>query len=52
MVLGFKTFDPSVQLAGVFVNKVGSEGHYNLIKEAIEHHVGIPCIGFKKDGGY
>ena len=46
MVLGFKLFDPDVEVAGVIVNKVSGEGHYQLIKEAIEHHVGIPCVGY------
>ncbi|MCH4889162.1 cobyrinate a,c-diamide synthase [Acidaminobacter sp. JC074] len=46
MVLGFKMFDPHVNVAGVIVNKVSGKGHYDLIKEAIEHHVGIPCVGY------
>lgn len=48
MTLGFKIFDESVHVAGVVVNKVSGEYHYNLIKEAIEYHVGIPCIGYLK----
>jgi len=48
MVLGFKMFDPDVQVKGVIVNKVSGEHHYNLIKEAIEHHVGITCLGYLK----
>lgn len=46
MVLGFKMFDTEVDVKGVIVNKVSGQGHYDLIKEAIEHHVGIPCIGY------
>lgn len=46
MVLGFKMLDPEVNVAGVIVNKVSGEGHYQLIKEAIEHHVKVPCIGY------
>lgn len=48
MVKGFKTFDERVNVAGVIVNKVGSEKHYQLIKEAIEKHTSIPCIGYLK----
>lgn len=48
MVKGFVSFDKSVAIKGVIVNKVGSEGHYKLIKEAIEYHVGIPCLGYLK----
>lgn len=46
MVLGFKLFDPDVEVKGVIVNKVSGQAHYELIKEAIEHHVGIPCLGY------
>jgi cobyrinic acid a,c-diamide synthase len=46
MVLGFKMFDTDVDIKGVIVNKVSGEYHYNLIKEAIEHHVHIPCVGY------
>lgn len=46
LVLGFKLYDPSVRIAGIIVNQLGSEGHYHLIKEAIERDTGIPCIGW------
>lgn len=48
MVLGFKNFDPDIEVKGVIVNKVSGEHHYNLIKEAVELHVGIPCLGYLK----
>lgn len=47
-VLGYKSFDTEVDLKGVIVNKVSGEHHYQLIKEAIELHVGIPCVGYLK----
>jgi cobyrinic acid a,c-diamide synthase len=47
-VLGFKNYDPSVNLAGVIVNKVSGEPHYQLVKEAIEEKTGIPCVGYLK----
>lgn len=46
MVLGFKMFDQDVDVKGVIVNKVSGEAHYQLIKEAIEYHVDIPCLGY------
>lgn len=46
MVLGFKMFDKDVDVKGVIVNKVSGQAHYDLIKEAIDHHVGIPCLGY------
>lgn len=48
MVKGFKTFDDRVNVAGVIVNQVGSEKHYQLIKEAIEKHTSVVCIGYLK----
>ena len=35
VVLGFATYDPEVDLAGVILNRVGSEGHETLLREAI-----------------
>lgn len=46
MVYGFVHFDESIDVKGVIVNKVSGDGHYQIIKEAIEHHVKIPCIGY------
>jgi cobyrinic acid a,c-diamide synthase len=46
LVLGFKQYDPDVTIAGVILNRLGSEYHYALIKEAIERDTGIPCIGW------
>lgn len=46
MVLGFKMFDVDVDVKGVIVNKVSGQAHYQLIKEAVEYHVGIPCLGY------
>ena len=48
MVLGFKNFEEDIEIAGVIVNKVSGQHHYNLIKEGIEKHVGIPCVGYLK----
>ncbi|MGL4569396.1 MAG: cobyrinate a,c-diamide synthase, partial [Fusobacteriaceae bacterium] len=49
-VLGYKIFDPSVNIAGVIINRVSSVKTYNLYKEAIEKYTGIPCLGYlKKD---
>jgi cobyrinic acid a,c-diamide synthase len=45
-VLGYKSFDRDLRLAGVIVNNVGSEHHYKLVKEAIETYTGVPALGF------
>ena len=45
-VLGYKSFDKDLRLAGVIVNNVGSEHHYKLVKQAIETYTGVPALGF------
>lgn len=51
-VLGFKMYDPEVNIEGVIVNKVSGKAHYDIIKTVIERDVKIPCVGYlKKDEG-
>src|SRR6202011_2471621 len=35
LVHGFATFDPTVRMAGVILNRVGSEGHEVLLRDAL-----------------
>jgi cobyrinic acid a,c-diamide synthase len=35
VVMGFELFDPDLQLAGVILNRVASERHYDMLREAI-----------------
>ena len=44
VVHGFRSFDPDVDVAGVIFNKVGSEIHEQLLREAVEP-LGIPVLG-------
>lgn len=46
VVLGFQSMEPKVHVAGVIVNCVGSFGHYQLLKRAIEDRCGVPVIGY------
>lgn len=46
VVKGFQLFEPSVSLAGVVVNRVGSERHYQLVRQAIETECRIPTVGY------
>ncbi|NBI27931.1 cobyrinate a,c-diamide synthase [Chengkuizengella marina] len=48
IVKGFQSLDEKVNIVGVIANKVGSEGHYKLVKIAIEQECGIPVIGYLK----
>jgi cobyrinic acid a,c-diamide synthase len=44
LVHGFCTFDPSVRIAGVVLNRVGSDGHELLLREALAP-LGVPVLG-------
>jgi cobyrinic acid a,c-diamide synthase len=44
MVHGFRTFDPDVDVAGVIFNRVGSDHHEQLLREAVEP-LDIPVLG-------
>ncbi|MEB3828391.1 cobyrinate a,c-diamide synthase [Phormidium sp. CCY1219] len=41
---GYSTFDPRVQLAGVILNRVGSDRHQQLLEDALEP-LQIPILG-------
>lgn len=43
-VHGFATFDPSVQIAGVVLNRLGSTTHEALVREAVAV-TGVPVVG-------
>lgn len=45
-VMGFQHFDPRLNIAGVIVNRVSSDGHFQLLKQAIEHYCAIPVLGY------
>ena len=42
--LGFRRFDKSVKIAGVILNRVGSDSHKQMIVEELEQR-GIKCFG-------
>ena len=44
IALGFKSYDPEVQLAGVILNRLGSETHRSMIEAAMQQ-LGIPVLG-------
>lgn len=45
-VMGFQHFDPDLNIAGVIVNRVNSEAHYQLLKTAIERYCTVPVLGY------
>ena len=44
IVHGFATYDPTVRVAGVILNRVGSDGHEVLLREAVAT-TGVPVVG-------
>ncbi|MGI8983248.1 MAG: cobyrinate a,c-diamide synthase, partial [Acidimicrobiales bacterium] len=44
MVHGFTTFDPATPVAGVILNRVGSDGHEALLRDALAP-AGVPVVG-------
>lgn len=52
IVLGFQQLEPELRIAAVIVNRCGSEGHYRMVRAAIEAACGIPVIGWlPRDSG-
>ncbi len=46
IVKGFQSFADDARIVGVIANKLGSEGHFKIVKTAIEQECGIPVIGY------
>jgi cobyrinic acid a,c-diamide synthase len=44
LLYGFAKYDPSILVSGVVFNRVGSDGHETMLKEAVES-LGIPVLG-------
>ncbi|MFD4659182.1 cobyrinate a,c-diamide synthase [Kitasatospora sp. NPDC058444] len=45
LVHGFASWDPEVRLAGVILNRVASDRHEQLLREALEEGSGVPVLG-------
>ncbi len=46
IVKGFQCLSEEVNVVGVIANRVGSEGHFQLVKTAIEQECQVPVIGY------
>jgi cobyrinic acid a,c-diamide synthase len=46
MVSGYAKFDPALRVAGVLFNRVDSDGHYKLLKEAVEQETDVVAVGY------
>ncbi len=48
IALGYKLFDPDVNICGVIINQLSGEKHYQLLKGPIEERTGLKCLGYLK----
>jgi cobyrinic acid a,c-diamide synthase len=56
MLLGYASFRPKIaegapklddlRVGGVILNRVSGPGHYALLKDCLEEHSGLPCLGY------
>ncbi|MBI3733394.1 MAG: hydrogenobyrinic acid a,c-diamide synthase (glutamine-hydrolyzing), partial [Chloroflexi bacterium] len=46
LVLGYQQFDPQVAVRGVIFNRVGSAGHYQMLKDAVEARTSVKVLGY------
>lgn len=46
VVLGYKNFDPGLNLKGVIFNRVGSEEHYQMLSQAVAEKTGLKVLGY------
>ncbi len=46
LVYGYEKFDPTVKIAGVIFNRVGSERHFEMIKQAVEDRCNAKVLGY------
>ena len=46
MVHGYATFDPSLHVRGVIFNRIKSDGHYQLLKDAVEQDTDVTVVGY------
>ena len=45
VVMGFEHFDPDLTYAGVLFNNLGSSGHLQYLRDAMEATINMPCLG-------
>ncbi len=45
LVLGCKHLDPEVEICGVVLNRIGSDRHEKIVREAVETYAGVPVLG-------
>ena len=44
--MALRLFDPDLDIAGVIINRVASQTHFELIKGAIERYTDVEVLGY------
>lgn len=45
LLLGYRAFDPDLQIAGVVFNRVGGGRHETNLRRVVEHYTDLPVLG-------
>ncbi len=45
LLLGYQTFDPSLTIAGVILNRIGGARHEANLRRVVEHYTDLPVLG-------
>ncbi len=45
LVLGCRTFEPNLRLAGVILNRTAGPRHKNILRDCIEQYTDVPVVG-------
>lgn len=45
LILGYQAFDPTVNIAGIILNKVGGPRHEGKLREVIARYTDVPVLG-------
>jgi len=45
LVLGCRMLDPEVRIAGVILNRIGTDRHGKIVREAVEKYASVPVLG-------
>lgn len=51
LLLGYRSFDTRLRIAGIILNKVGGPRHEKKLREVVEHYTGIPVLGAVQRAG-
>lgn len=45
LILGYQSFDPEIQIAGVILNQLGGSRHESKLRSVIEHYTDVSVLG-------